>query len=265
LKRQILFPLSSGLQFISHVFISAFLFFILSSPALTQQVIAAKAGMINYIEGKVFRDNEAVLRIKNRFIALNDGQVLRTDKGLVELLLSPNAYLRVGEGSSLRLEQNVLHDTRVSVERGSALIEVVLGTKGNVMHVRCGTSSVEISRTGLYRIDAGPGELRVYGGTAIVTNGHMKVSVAHGRMVRFGEMLIPSKFDQGFVDSLHEWSARRSFYLFTANSECGKEMKNWVRGTGGGMYNSNFRMRFYWKFFTDEYSARQKALDEAFQ
>jgi hypothetical protein len=263
LKRQILLWISSGLQFISRFLISSSILLFLSGPALPQQVIAVKAGMINYIEGRVFRDDEAVRRIKREFITLKNGQVLRTDTGLVEMLLSPNAYLRVGADSLLRMEQNILSDTRFTVERGSALIEVVLGTKGNVMHVRCGTSSVEISLTGLYRIDAGPGELRVYGGTAIVTNGRKKVSVAHDRMVRLDDTLMISKFDQGIVDPLHEWAARRSFYLFTANSECGKEMKNWFRGKGGGMYNANFRMRFYWKPFTDEYSARQKAMDEA--
>jgi hypothetical protein len=263
LKRQILFSFSNPPHSSKRFLAGAFTLLILFNPVRAQQVIAIKAGMISYTEGKVFRDNEAVRRAANGFITLKNGQTLRTGTGRVELLLSPNVYLRVGENSSLRMEQDLLSDTRLVLDRGSALIEVVLGTKGNVIHLRYGKSSIEIARTGLYRIDAGAGELRIYGGSAIVAYGEREIEVKRGRMVRLDDTLAVSKFDRDLADPLHEWAARRSFYLFTVNSRCGEEMQNWIPTKGGGMYSSNFRMRFYWKAFADEYSAQQKANDAA--
>jgi hypothetical protein len=155
LKRQIL--LSKQLRFISRSLAGALILFTISNPARAQQVIAVKAGMIIYTEGEVFKDNETVQHAGKRFITLKDGQTLRTEMGRAELLLSPNVYLRVGENSTLRMERDLLDDTRLTLDSGSALIEVVQATKGNLIHVRCGASLIEIARTGLYRLDAGPG------------------------------------------------------------------------------------------------------------
>ncbi len=127
------------------------------------------------------------------------------------------------------MEQNRLDDMQFVLERGSALIEVVDKTRGRI-RVRLSTGFVEIRKAGLYRLDADSGELRVYGGAAVVANGNRKATIKSERMVRLDGDPASEKFDPNSVDALHEWAAQRSFDLFLANLG-NSSLANWQQWT----------------------------------
>jgi hypothetical protein len=89
--------------------------------ATGQAVLSARAGLISYLEGAVYSDAEQLGSVAQ----LREGQRLRTEMGRAEVLLGIGAVLRLDEGASLRMENTQLTDTRVVVEHGSALVEVI--------------------------------------------------------------------------------------------------------------------------------------------
>jgi hypothetical protein len=146
------------------------------------------------------------------------------------------------------MQENQLSDTRLALEQGSALIEVVQEIKGNRISVLVSKSVVEVEKAGLYRLDSGSGELRVYGGEAMVVKGDRKKAIKSGRMVYLSGDLASEKFDMDVADSLHQWAAQRSFSLFAVTPDTRKQT-HWTPVSLGWVRNSNYRMSFYSEFF----------------
>lgn len=77
-----------------------------------QHAVSARAGMINVAEGDVFLSDDrspAPLPVDPRpseLISMKEGQTLRTGEGRAEILLTPGAFLRLGESSAVRLLSN---------------------------------------------------------------------------------------------------------------------------------------------------------------
>ena len=80
--------------------------------------------MIHYVEGVVTVDGTAVHPKFAEFPDVKNGQVLATEEGRVEVLLTPGVFLRLTENSSVRMLSNALANTRMEMVAGSALIEV---------------------------------------------------------------------------------------------------------------------------------------------
>ncbi|MCX7603214.1 MAG: hypothetical protein N2036_03980, partial [Bryobacteraceae bacterium] len=99
-----------------------------SAPA--QQAISARAGLINVADGDVFLLDERsgarkpFERKPTELVELREGQTLETDEGRAEILLTPGAFLRLGEAGAVRMISNRLTAVRVEVVRGAALIDV---------------------------------------------------------------------------------------------------------------------------------------------
>jgi hypothetical protein len=212
-----------------------------SVPA--QQFLGAKAGILQHIQGEVFLDGNLLQLPRGSYIQLEKGKSLSTGQGYLELVLNSDAYLRLGKDGLLRMEQNRLDDIQFVLERGSALIEVVDKTKGRI-RMSLSTGFVEIKKAGLYRLDAGPAELRVYGGAAVVANGNRKATIKSERMVRLDGDPASKKFDPNSVDALHEWAGQRSFDLFLANLSNSGQV-HWKPVSLGWLRNFNYRMSFY--------------------
>jgi len=215
----------------------------IASAAPAAQMVSAKAGVVQYTEGNVFLDGKPLKPSQRSYSQMENGQSLRTSNGRAELLLSPNTYLRLGENGLLRIAQNQLEDTQLTLEQGCALIEVVEEIKGNRVRVHMAASSVEITKVGLYRLDSGSRELRVYGGEALAMKGNRTIAIKNGKMIRLDANLASAKFDASVADSLHKWAARRSFDLFDATKSSRKQ-RHWQPISMGWAHNSNYRMRF---------------------
>jgi len=71
--------------------------------------------MIHYVEGKVLLEGQPVDPKFGEFPEVKNDQVLQTEEGRAEVLLTPGVFLRVSENSSFRMLSNRLSDTALEV------------------------------------------------------------------------------------------------------------------------------------------------------
>jgi hypothetical protein len=71
--------------------------------APAQQMISAKAGLINVVEGQAIVDGKPLVPKPSEFTQLKPGSLLETGEGRSEVLLSPGSYLRLSENSAIRM------------------------------------------------------------------------------------------------------------------------------------------------------------------
>ena len=89
-----------------------------ATAAFSQQMISARAGMVHYIEGKVFAGDQQLEDKFGSFPQIKENQVLRTEEGRAEVLLTPGVFLRAGENTSFRMITNRLIYTRLEFLSG---------------------------------------------------------------------------------------------------------------------------------------------------
>jgi hypothetical protein len=224
-----------------------FLTIAISSP-LSAQHAAVKAGIVQVTEGQVSLDGNP-LHLKYGVRIIQTGQTLSTKRGRVELIIASSAYFSLGENASLKMEQNELNTTELTLEHGAALIEIV-EKLADPIRVRLSQGNVEMNKPGLYRLDSGLCEVRVYGGVVLADNGSKRAEVKKDRKVRLEGNLIQSKFAAKALDALHQWSAHRSFDIFLANPETDNWEWRGLPPTGSNPYpmgsfvNPNYRTHF---------------------
>ena len=214
-----------------------------------QKVVSARAGLIAYVQGPVFVDGKRVVLKTARFEQMENGQTLSTERGRAELLLAPNAPLRLSEYSQLRIDDSRLADTRVTLQRGDALIEIVQLPEGDRIQVGLAETVTELTRPGLYRFGmarnaTAQNTLRVYGGEALVRSGTKMTPVKRGMTVDLDPGLAVMKFDRKLTDSLHAWAARRSFDLFMGDPDAREKQTHWQPAGSGYVENKNFGVVF---------------------
>ena len=211
-------------------------------PAMAQPVTAAKSGLVAYLEGKVYLDNERLEFSTVHFPQIKENATLRTEDGRAEVLLTPGVVLRLGENSSLRLITNRLIDTRLELLTGSAVVEADNVEKDTSVTVVCKSGTVGLSKMGIYRFDAEPGRLRVFKGLADVKLGSETVEailVPGGKAIGLaGDTATAEKFDTEDTDSLDRWSSHRGMVLANANPSAAKSASTrpvYTIGLGMGM------------------------------
>jgi len=229
-----------------------------ASPAHTQYVVSARAGTIHFTEGEVYLDAQPVRATPMNFPLMADGQVLRTGNGRAEVLLAPGAFLRLDSQAAIKMLNGQLEDTQVELQKGTALIEVVQLPKDARLQIKLGETATSFKGMGLHRFDADARELRVFGGTAEVIANDRKLGAGRGRMVRLGSVPSLAKFNTKETDALHDWSARRSFLLYTSSSEAlAQRITNWESTASGWSWNRDFDVRLFSPRAAAEYRARE--------
>jgi len=188
----------------------------LAAPA--QSVISARSGVVHYVEGDVTLDGNPVHPKFAQFPDIKNGQVVATEEGRTEILLTPGAFLRLAENSSFRMDSNSLADTRIAVLSGSALIEVADLLPNNAITVQYKDTTIALPKRGLYRIDADASRLRVFDGEAQLNPGANVVKVKKNREVDLDAAELEArKFDGKETDPFYRWGARRAAYIAAAN------------------------------------------------
>jgi hypothetical protein len=226
---------------------SAILCLVLASSAgLAQDVVSARSGMIHLVEGSVFADGQAVESQFGKFPEVKENQVLRTEAGRAEVILTPGVFLRLGENGSFRMITNRLIDTRLEMLSGSAVIEAGEIPKDNSITVVFRGAAVQLVKQGLYRFDADAGELRVFQGEALVAAEGRVIEVKDGRRLAFGSEMAAVKFDREDTDALDRWSRRRAEYIAMANVSAA----NSIRRSGMGWTSSGWAWNPYFGMFT---------------
>jgi hypothetical protein len=204
---------------------SIFLAALLSLPAwgdTTTDRHSAMPGALNYVEGQATIGDEA-LNVKSVGSAnLQDGQVLTTEKGKAEILLTPGVYFRLGDNSSARMVSSSLTHTQVALDEGEAMLEVdEIFPQNDIVISQEGTTT-RVLKAGLYDFDAATHQVRVFDGKANVFTGDRQITVKGGHELTLDT---PGKLKaQGFNkkevannDDLYRWSSLRSQYLSEAN------------------------------------------------
>jgi hypothetical protein len=233
-------------------FIAGLLVF--SAAAWAQSVISAHSGVINHLEGDVTIDGAAIHPKLTEFPDIKPGQVLATEDGRVEVLLTPGVFLRLKENSSIRMLSNSLADTHIEVVSGAALVEVGQLLRKNAITIEARGVEIALPKEGLYRIEAGTaaGSLRVYKGEARIASGSSTVKVKRGREIELDDITAEAgKFDPKERDPLYQWSAKRADYVAKANVISARTASNssystgFTGGSGSWAFNPGFGMFTY--------------------
>ncbi len=207
----------------------------------------ALPGTLNYVEGHVSVDGNPVTTKQIGQVEMSPDQMLETNRGKAEVLLSPGVFLRVGDNSQIRMVSTGLVDPRVEVVRGEAMVEVDYLAKQAQLDVLERGAEASLLKDGLYKFNADEGQIQVIDGKAKVTDNNETKEIGKGKeIVLSGGPLKPVKFDRNAEDDLYRWSNVRSEYLAEANQSTART----IYVGGGGWWGPGW----YWNPYFAMYS-----------
>jgi hypothetical protein len=215
-------------------------------PAPNAGTRSVAPGTINYIEGQVSVDGQPVTG--RTTAALQPGQTLDTaSNGYAEVLLTPGAFLRIGNNSQLRFAAAGLAGTQAQLDRGQAIVEVDQLIKGTNLSVMMSNASAEIEKKGLYEFDANQQAVKVLDGKARVTEAAASKSIGKGdeALLASGN-LKKTGFDTNTLktEPLYVWSEARSRDESQANVALAQNVAAY-----GGWYGPGWYWDPYWSFY----------------
>lgn len=212
--------------------------FVAAMSALSQGTTSARPGILNYVEGRAYINNQEVDQNQIGHLNLEANQVLRTDAySKAEVLLTPGVFLRIGGDSQVTMISTSLIDTRIAVTHGEALVEATELFKDNNIQILCGNSSTKLLKAGLYRFNANSGQVAVIDGKANVQRGDDRVALGKGRQVMLASAKLKAeKFDTKQEDDLYAWSNLRSEYAAEASYASAKNINVNNYGWGAGWF-----------------------------
>ena len=112
---------------------------------------------------------------------LQPGQLLTTEDGKAEILLTPGVFLRVGANSSVKMVSPSITNTELGLEKGHAMVEVAEIHPENDIRITQGDTTTRLLKTGLYDFNMNQEELRVFDGKASVEESGKRFDVKGGR------------------------------------------------------------------------------------
>ncbi len=183
-------------------------------PSQNQAPVPVQPGAVNYVEGQVSVDGQPISQQAVGSLTLRPGQDLKTGNGYAEVLLTPGAFLRVGNGSEVQMEAAGLANTRVRFLSGDGLLEVDQLVDGVNLSVDLNQSTSRVEKKGLYDFEAGAQDVRVLDGKLKVMGNAKTVSIGKGDQVMLanGDSLKKTDFSVTSLKAtpLYAWSASRS-------------------------------------------------------
>ncbi len=219
----------------------------LSAPAFGAN--PARPGSINYVEGQASIAGRPLDSKAIGSAELQPGQSLETQVGKAEILLTPGAFFRLGDNSSVTMISPSLTDTEMRLDKGRATVEVAeLHGQNNLIIVLNG-DTVRLLKTGLYDFDADRNIVRVFEGQAVVRQGkgNRDVEIKSSHQVALGDSgsLKAEKFNKDQAqDDLYRWSSLRSSYTAEANVDRAQTY------TMGGWYGAGWDWDPYFGAYT---------------
>lgn len=211
---------------------------ILSAPAWGAN--PALPGTLNYIEGQASIGDQTLNSKSVGSTNLETGQTLTTERGKVEVLLTPGVFLRVGDNSAATMISPNLTNTEVGLQKGTAMVEVAEIHKDNLLQVQEDGATTRLEKTGLYAFDADNGSVHVLKGEALVQDGDQNVKVKGGHELDVEQTgkLKTAKFDKNSLEQsdLYRFSSLRSEYLAEANLDAARVVVAGPMWYGAGWY-----------------------------
>jgi len=210
----------------------------LAAPTYTT---TARPGTLNYIEGQASLGNQVLNANSVGSVEMQAGQVLTTQNGKVEILLTPGVILRVDSNSAIQMDSPGLADTALTLQRGRAMIEVAQIFSANDIVVRQNGATVRLMKKGLYDFNADLALVRVFDGKAEVEAGPQKINVDGGHqlvLMQTGKLKTHGFDKAANQDAFYRWASLRSSYLAEANVDAAQ---TYMAG-GAGWYGPGW----YW-------------------
>jgi hypothetical protein len=185
---------------------------------------SAVPGTLNYVEGRASIGDQTIDSKSVGSEMLKPGQVLGTESGKAEILLTPGVFVRVGSNSAVKMVSPDLTNTQLALTRGEAMVEVDEIHSQNDIRISQPGGVTRLLKTGLYDFDAANHQIRVFDGKADVLAGDHEVTVKGGHELALNTegKLKAQGFDKKQMvqtDDLYRWSSLRSEYLSEANAE----------------------------------------------
>jgi hypothetical protein len=178
---------------------------------------------VNYIEGAAYIGATQLRTSDIGSAVLDAGQVLKTEQGRAEILLTPGVFLRLDDHSAVKMITPNLTLTRVELEQGRVGVEVDEIYPDNNIRVIVGGVQTQLLKPGYYEFIAGDAMARVFKGQAAVQLGSGKYTVVKGHRefaLLGGVQDKPVKFDtRTAMDDFYRWDELRSEYLLEANNQ----------------------------------------------
>ncbi|MDQ3372527.1 MAG: FecR family protein [Acidobacteriota bacterium] len=185
-------------------------------------VISAKAGGVNYVEGKVSNaraNGRSGLLLKSDTVEVGD-KISTGINGKAEILLNPGSYIRLAENTNFEFETTSLDDLQLNISRGSAMIEAITTDEFKVA-VNTPKGRFFVVKSGVYRIDVandGAGRVGVWKGKVQIDNfDSTEIKGGRAAIIDGGQVEVV-KFDRDEKDALETWSKVRAKELAKVNS-----------------------------------------------
>ena len=199
----------------------------LSATAFGQAANSARPGALNYVEGQVSIEGQAVNPHSVGQAQVDAGQYVATANGKAEVLLTPGVFLRLGNDTTVKMISPNLTRTEVAVEQGRVTLEVDQIYKLNTLLINQKGGQTQVLKNGFYEFNATDSSMRVFNGEAAVYPGDnhdtnvKPIKVKEDRQLALnGDRPNPQKFNAKQTqahDDLYAWSDLRSQYLGDAN------------------------------------------------
>jgi hypothetical protein len=239
-----------GLKFTAVLFAAASLGF--AVPNVTTSAPAQRLGVpgtVNYVEGQVSVNGQPLGTSAFGNTVVQPNQAVNTQNGYVEVLLTPGAFLRIGNNSEVVMPSLGLANIQIHVLRGSAMIEAADLVKGTVMDVQINDATTQIEKPGLYAFDANQQAIKVLDGKAKVQVAASTRDIGKDHEITLADnpKLKSQDFDKKLAasDPLYVWSAARSQAEAQANVQLASNI-----AVNGGWYGPGW----YWDPFWADYA-----------
>lgn len=237
MKKSLLFAVSIavfGLLFSSFVFAQDDK---IVSAAGDTYIISAKAGGVNYTEGKVSivrKDGKSGLLLKSDKIEIGDKISTGAD-GKAEILLNPGSFVRLGGNTEFEFQTTDLDNLKLKLSSGRAIFEVYADNEFKVT-LDLPNADIELTKSGVFRVDVladGSGKISVWKGKVIVGDEKAEVKAGKSAIVS-GKTAAIAKFDRDNKDEFDIWSQLRAKEAADINKQL---QRNALRNSLLGAYN----------------------------
>jgi len=215
---------------------------------LAQIGISTRTGLINHTEGNVYLGAPKIKTLENLQYEITEGMNLWTEIGYAEIQLGAGALLLVDQETLLTMEDTRPENISLRLERGSVMLEIFQYFKDNNLRVHYRDTLVELTREGLYRLDANQAQLRIYNGKAVIYQSDRKASAKSNKVVNLLSLSI-SKFKTKNKDEFHNWAAVRSLI----NQLNLRQLARINRDSNQWLYRPFANMEFQWEKYDVPY------------
>ncbi|HEX8637118.1 MAG TPA: FecR domain-containing protein, partial [Pyrinomonadaceae bacterium] len=197
-----------------------------ASAVSDMYVISAKAGGVNFVEGKVAvarKNAKSGLLLKGDNVEIGE-RVVTGENGKAEILLNPGSFLRLDKNSSFQFVSTDLENLKLVLTGGSAILEVFADEEYKVT-VRTPKAAFYLIDSGVYRVNVlpdGTEQIEVWKGKAAIGDANATV-VKGGKTatIKNGQLGI-AKFDRDEKDEFDSWSKLRAKDLAKINANLQK-------------------------------------------